>query len=426
MILLMDLLNSKNYFMMQSIINENDNCLCIACNDDNIRFNNTVSICEYYAIGENIENVGSEGKTYFLQACVPDEYQITYYDETHAVIKNNYGIVAYIYYMEPMFERYVDRIEWISESGKVEKTDYYAHHNHRYYSEEYRCGSDGQQFIINKIWYDEKGNEKLSWSNISNCYFAYEFGVISNIMTNINSIEVKVFESIGEQEICITESKQLSMLINAGVKDFSKVTCAIQTIEELHNIRVIEDTRNIMPKVNIYISNEMSNVELRDNERKVKYRTARKSSDGLRNGIMILTSTEDVVEIERLVGDFSDITFYIAAHTMVSPRLANLDLLENVHVIPGLAENDLEYYLNKCDYFLDITHGDEAYNCCTKALMDGLLIVGYEDTVRKREYINPDYLFSAWDYDAMSAALRECIDNPDCYWAALHKQSMVV
>ena len=102
-------------------------------------------------------------------------------------------------------------------------------------------------------------------------------------------------------------------------------------------------------------------------DRLYSYLENNKSKFG-RKEAFIITESDQLEYIEQLINDFPEITFHIAASTIMSDKLTRLDINNNVELYPCITEQKRKELFERCDIYLDINHYRELYNAVNEAI----------------------------------------------------------
>ena len=104
---------------------------------------------------------------------------------------------------------------------------------------------------------------------------------------------------------------------------------------------------------------------------------------------MIFTDSDQLEMIETLITGIPDLEFYIAALTLMSDKLLQLQDYENVYLYPVVSEEKIKELFDLCDIYLDINldinHYNEVYDSTNLAVNNSMAVFAFENTVHRRE-----------------------------------------
>lgn len=100
---------------------------------------------------------------------------------------------------------------------------------------------------------------------------------------------------------------------------------------------------------------------------------------------LTITESDQLEYIEQLINDFPEITFHIAASTIMSDKLTRLDINNNVELYPCITEQKRKELFERCDIYLDINHYRELYNAVNEAMVNNMIILAFDNTAHSKE-----------------------------------------
>lgn len=124
--------------------------------------------------------------------------------------------------------------------------------------------------------------------------------------------------------------------------------------------------------------------------------------------ILILTNSDQLVQIESLVQGLSDFHFSIAALTEMSSRLLALDRYENVDLYPTVTTAKVRELVAQADVYLDINRGNEILDAVRAAFENNMLIVGFHETLHAPRYVALEHRFDVDQVPALVALIKHC------------------
>ena len=108
---------------------------------------------------------------------------------------------------------------------------------------------------------------------------------------------------------------------------------------------------------------------------------------------LTITESDQLEYIEQLINDFPEITFHIAASTIMSDKLTRLDINNNVELYPCITEQKRKELFERCDIYLDINHYRELYNAVNEAMVNNMIILAFDNTAHSKELYTMGNIF---------------------------------
>lgn len=142
--------------------------------------------------------------------------------------------------------------------------------------------------------------------------------------------------------------------------------------------------------------------------------------------VLILTATDMVYGIEKLSALLPDVTFHIAAHTMMSPRLLNLEEKGNIRLYPGIAEEMLWKLYDSCSLYLDISGGREIYDAISTAILNGLPVMGFRSTLHQAGFVAEKCIFDVNEPEQLAEKIRIMLIDTEEKERVLEQQRKMV
>ena len=125
----------------------------------------------------------------------------------------------------------------------------------------------------------------------------------------------------------------------------------------------------------------------------------------------ILTHSDQVEQLEYLITALPQMHFHIAAITLMSDKLLNLERYSNVSLYQGAGEQKRKELLQRSTYYLDINHYQEICDAIYEAYRHNLLIIGFDNTVHNSAYVLQQCVFSSKEPDQMVRFIEETFTN---------------
>lgn len=283
--------------------------------------------------------------------------------------------------------------------------------------------------IVRRVeWHMENG-----WVYRVDFYNKYGLRYASEFRDVDANVESKVFYSDNNQEVIVEQpgNDAITLLENGMVKAF------FQSRAEFIKHYVAEVSQN--EKRMIFVQDEKMLESLHLESKEQIWHCACFPNEGLlnkyadlggKNGFrfyaipenypqnetkgeaLILTASDQIERIDELVYELSDVTFHIAAHTLMSDRLNKLGERENVNIYPCVSQEMLNELWNRCDFYFDINHWNEIYDAVNVAHQNNLLIMGFENTLHHRELLVKGCIYPEQEYKKMVLVIKYIMKNP--------------
>lgn len=121
----------------------------------------------------------------------------------------------------------------------------------------------------------------------------------------------------------------------------------------------------------------------------------------MNGNVLILTNSDQIEHLEKLVSALPVLHFQIGARTLMSDRLHRLERYPNVTLYPCISQQKRMELLIKSTYYLDINHYQEIYDAVPVASRYGLLVAGFDNTLHHRDFVLPECVFRPEDPEGM-------------------------
>lgn len=136
-----------------------------------------------------------------------------------------------------------------------------------------------------------------------------------------------------------------------------------------------------------------------------------KKENGHRPQALICTNSDQLEHCEELVRALPQMNFHIAALTLMSPGLMEMEKYDNVTLYPGVKEEGLNKLFMECDYYFDINHWSEIVSAVYRAFLHNQLIFAFEETVHNREFLADAHVYPAAAFDRMVSDVRQIMED---------------
>lgn len=145
----------------------------------------------------------------------------------------------------------------------------------------------------------------------------------------------------------------------------------------------------------------------------------------LRPEALILTNSDQIENLQKIVTSMPNVNFHIAAITEMSDKLLSLEKYNNVYLYPNALREKLLSLYKICDVYLDINHGSEVLDAVRAAFEQNMLIVGFDNTLHNANFVNPENIFLSNQVDSMIQKIDEALKDSETMRKLIDKQRLV-
>lgn len=271
---------------------------------------------------------------------------------------------AEIDYAEPIGRHNVKTVRWMMPDGLVYKTDHFDKYGKLYYTD--IIDTEGRRDI--RTYYKEE-KPMLMYQPGFDTYTLFQEGKVCKIYDSTQKFLNQFLHQFFPGESCIVSN-------------------------HINILEMVSETG--MPPCNF-------------------------SSD-----VFILTNSDQIEHLEALICALPMMCFHIAAKTLMSDKLLNLEKYPNVTLYQGISEQKRVELLIKSTYYFDINYYQEVCNIVYEAYRYNLLIVGFDKTLHNAECILPECIFSTEDAEDMIQFLETMQTNRDALRQAVIRQNQLL
>ena len=126
-----------------------------------------------------------------------------------------------------------------------------------------------------------------------------------------------------------------------------------------------------------------------------------KRDNFVRPDALIVTNSDQLEQVEKLVESLPRVTFRIAAVTEMSTKLLDMIRYPNVVLYQNASPQKIQELYQLSDIYLDINYGNELLQAVRQAFENNQLILAFEETAHNRRYIAPNHIFAKEAVDDM-------------------------
>lgn len=329
------------------------------------------------------------------------------------LIKTIDGVVGEVFMAEPTIHRIVSEVHWFDSKGYTYRKDYYNHYGFLYKSSIFvsSVGLVGSQF------YSPSGELLATWNHQTDSVVVGRF-----IFPTMAKFYLYCLDELGYSEKGITFNNlgtPLQVLIEKAkvMGDFMPPNELIFTekVDELPgNIDYI--LQHIELNTECYLGGFEGARELANETEEIdffEFHAPLYVSDKAEyfKDVLITTETDDLWSIERLVDSCPNNVFHIAAPTLMSSRLSDLENRSNVKLYPQATQAKVEELLEKSGIFLDIANSPTVYDANRLALRFKCLRLGVRG-ISSGDYISEVNMVYTNDFEWLKDFLNYCSQNP--------------
>lgn len=357
-----------------------------------------------------------EKELYYAFIDIPQYWSVRA-DGLNGAIYDNKTKKANIYFKNPIEKRMVSRVEWIDRNNTVYRIDYYNKYGYKYCSENVSGGN-----VTGREFYDRNGDIKVIEQNCSKTYTTLGTGISPKSYRGFADYLEAYLKSneIYDENIWLTSDEILNKF--AGDYGNFKISYLPQNILNSD----FKETNQTNTAFRILCSEEQQVNWYKENsdckcDRLYLYFENNESKFGKMEAF-IITETDQLEYIEQLINDFPEITFHIAASTIMSDKLTKLDINNNVELYPCITEQKRKELFERCDVYLDINHYRELYNAVNQALINNMLILAFDNTAHSKELYLMENIFDSSDYVKMKETLKNIINSQTIFDEYIDRQ----
>lgn len=306
-------------------------------------------------------DVLKEKDRYYAFIDIPQYWSVRA-DGLNGAIYDNKTKKANIYFKNPIEKRMVSRVEWIDRNNTVYKVDYYNKYGYMYCSENVSGGN-----VTVREFYDRNGDIKVLEQTGPKTYTTFGTRISPKSYRGFaDYLEAYLkYNKIYDENIWLTSDE----ILNKFAWDYGNFKISYLPQNRLNSDLTVITQTNIAfrilcseeQQVNWYKEN--SNYKC---DRVYSYFENNELKFGKKEALTI-TESDQLEYIEQLINDFPEITFHIAASTIMSDKLTRLDINNNVELYPCITEQKRKELFERCDIYLDINHYRELYNAVNEA-----------------------------------------------------------
>lgn len=421
MINLFDTYNQASWDLHYSLLVSGYNNPTVVINDDGFLPEDVTSP---YLFFTGFDPKIKDQALYFNQVPVPKFWEIRG-NNTGAEIYDYHTKKGQIHYTEPAHKRLVKSVDWFDEKGVTRATDRYNKQGYRFSQVVYN--RDGQAVLTS--YFDQDGKEVLVEHhgtgditlNYQGKVYIFKTRVdfiifylrattfnLDRIFYNSLATPFMVAHHLGGQgrDVLFWQEKLGDAI--PGNMDFLLRGKSRQTQVAMQDGDTYQKAQSLLADEQKALVGQLG----------LMYPTSR-TNRGQKEAL-ILTNTDQVEELEKLVKELPELTFHIGALTEMSSRLTDMGQYANVKLYPNIATTTVKKLYQDCDIYLDINKGNEILSALRKAFENQQLIMAFDTTAHKRQYTAKHHIYAT--ADGMIGDLKAILISPLAFEEAVIKQ----
>lgn len=136
---------------------------------------------------------------------------------------------------------------------------------------------------------------------------------------------------------------------------------------------------------------------------------------GYRPKALIMTNSDQIESLQKLVETLPELEFNIGALTEMSTKLLSFDRYTNVHLFPNMTDETASNLFRECDLYLDINYGNELFNAIRRSFEQSMVLLAFEETVHNKDYIPQQHVFTKDKVEFMVDKIQHMV-REQSYW----------
>ena len=412
MIQLFDVYNQESQDLHYSLTAAGLSDLTVVIEPDGFLPDGVVSPFTYY-LGYD------RGKSlYFNQVPVPDFWEIAGNNQFGTINDLNQER-AVIHFADGLQARLVKKVEWKTPAGRIFQVDHYN-----------RFGA-----CFAKTTFDASGQAIMtSYRNVDQKEVILESHVTGDILLTLEGQGLRHFSGRVAFIIDFLQGLKVNLdhllfntLSTSFLTSFHFPDKSGQDIlvwqEPLHddipgNMQLILENDQLRAKTIIipdYATYERA-LQLTDEKFHHKfshlgYHYHFKRDNFVRPDALIVTNSDQLEQIEKLVESLPRVTFRIAAVTEMSSKLLDMLRYPNVVLYQNASPQKIQDLYQLSDIYLDINYGNELLQAVRQAFEHNQLVLAFEETAHNRRYTAPNHIFAKEAVDGMIQTIELALSN---------------
>lgn len=329
------------------------------------------------------------------------------------LIKTIDCVVGEVFMIEPTIHRIVSEVHWFDSKGYTYRKDYYNQYGFLYKSSTFVTGVG----LVGSQFYSPSGELLATWNHqtdsvvVGRSIFSTMAKFYLYCLEQLELLKKGItFNNLGTPlQVLIEKTKVMGDSMPPNELIFT------EKIEELPgNVDYILQHKEL--NTECYVGGFEGARELANETEEVDFFEFHaplyvSDKEDYCKDVLITTETDDLWSIERLVDACPNNVFHIAAPTLMSSRLSDLENRSNVKLYPQATQAKVEELLEKSGIFLDIANSPTVYDANRLALRFKCLRLGVRG-ISSGDYISEVNMVYPDDFEWLKDFLNYCSQNP--------------
>ncbi len=355
---------------------------------------------------------------FFNEIPVPDHWSIQ-----AGVSETDYGRITYqheekgrIHYWKSEKKWLVESVDWFDRKGAVRFRDHY----NRYGMICARTFYNGQEKELGKTWFSAGGQEAITENAVTGDLIVNDGALIKFFRKKMDMI-CYFFQRAGIEQKKIFYNSLANPFVVSGRLSAPAKRDLLFWQEDVKdavpgNMQAIlggqaSRTNRVMVQKRSAYDRLMELGVNPDQVQRLGYVYDFKKENGHRPQALICTNSERIEHGEELIQSFPQMHFHIAAVTLMSPKLMDMERYENVSLYPCVQADTLDQLFLQCDYYFDINHWTEIVSAVYWAFLHNQLVFAFEETAHNREYTADAHVYPKEAFAQMAADVKEIMKS---------------
>lgn len=357
---------------------------------------------------------------FWLDLKTPPYHSFKSSDMRTGEICDGEDIKARVFFREPWEDQSIEYIDWLR-NADVYVREFYNKSGIK--TSEALLGNESEILVT---YYDEKGHPSIiHWPENDTVFVKTKAGEqYYGSMEEFNRAFLHDMMGVhDDRTICFYEpevlryipdgSKNILLLFentSGELKNpyFLEKLSVIATLQSGSSDRIRKDVSGKLPRII-----ELGTI--------INSPTGQRTPDAL-----IVTRSQNIEQLQRLVEGLPELHFHIAAGTMMAPGLMEYGRYENVTLYPNYSRAKIMDLMGKCALYLDINHYLEYEGIIYAAQKADRLIYAFDNTVHQRERLPERNIFKVHETDEMIKEIRSVVNDSQRFEESLVRQRKII
>lgn len=412
MIQLFDVYNQESQDLHYSLTAAGLSDLTVVIEPDGFLPDGVVSPFTYYL------GYDSGKPSYFNQVPVPDFWEIAGNNQFGTINDLNQER-AVIHFADGLQARLVKKVEWKTPAGRIFQVDHYNRFGACFAKTTF--DASGQAIMTSYRNVDQKevilenhvtGDILLTLEGQGLRHFS---GRVAFIIDFLQGLEVNLdhilFNSLSTSFLTSfhfpDKSGQDILVWQESLQDH--IPGNMQLILENDHLRV--KTIIISDYATYERALQLTDEKFHHKFSHLGYHYHFKRDNFVRPDALIVTNSDQLEQVEKLVESLPNVTFRIAAVTEMSSKLLDMLRYPNVVLYQNASPQKIQNLYQLSDIYLDINYGNELLQAVRQAFEHNQLILAFEETAHNRRYTAPNHIFAKEAVDDMIQTIELALSH---------------